>query len=349
MGYSFSYEKFKDIDLNDSFFDSLKSDYKEFTDWFNRKSEEYAYIQTIDNNVEGFLYLKIEEGPILDVDPNIICNKAVKIGTMKINPHGTRLGERFIKKALDFAIGNSIETIYVTVFGKHKALIKMYKRYGFEEYADKSTHNGTEKVLLKKLNKKFSDSILNYPKVDLNSKAYLLGIYPEYHTRMFPDSILNNESIDIVKDVSHTNSIDKIYICRMRGVKKLRKDDLIVIYRTGDGKGPAAYRSVATSICIVQDIKSTKAFATFDQYRDYCKNYSIFEDEELKKLYYSRTEYFIIKMIYNVALPKRIIRKKLIEEVRLSESSYWGFMNLTKEQLEDIISISGVDKGYIID
>ena len=33
------YLKFKNINLNDPFFDSLKSDYAEFSDWFEKKSE----------------------------------------------------------------------------------------------------------------------------------------------------------------------------------------------------------------------------------------------------------------------------------------------------------------------
>ena len=32
-------EYFSNINLNDPFFDSLKSDYKEFSDWFNKKQE----------------------------------------------------------------------------------------------------------------------------------------------------------------------------------------------------------------------------------------------------------------------------------------------------------------------
>lgn len=33
----FEYKKFKDINLGDVFFDSLKEDYSEFENWFNRK------------------------------------------------------------------------------------------------------------------------------------------------------------------------------------------------------------------------------------------------------------------------------------------------------------------------
>ena len=39
-----SYEQFRSVDLSDPFFDSLKEDYTEFVEWFNRKSTEYAYV-----------------------------------------------------------------------------------------------------------------------------------------------------------------------------------------------------------------------------------------------------------------------------------------------------------------
>lgn len=347
MGYSFSYKKFKEINLGDNFFDSLKNDYEEFEEWFRKKAEDYAYIQMIDGKIEGFLYLKIENGNITDITPNIKCDKAVKIGTMKINPHGTRLGERFIKKSLDFAINNNIRYIYVTVFEKHDKLINLYEKYGFSDYGTKKTNNGTEKALVKNLDLNFDDSILNYPKINFNSDIYLLGIYPDFHTRLFPDSILNNESFDIVKDVSHTNSIDKIYICRMQGISNLKKDDLILIYRTSDQKGPAAYRSVVTSICTVQDIKSTREFDCFQDYENYCKNYSVFNKRELQTFFNSRREYFIIKMSYNIAFPKKVIRKKLIEEVGIDENKYWGFFQLTEEQSKEIISMGQVNKNYV--
>lgn len=34
------FEYFSNISLNDPFFDSLKEDYEEFSDWFRRKSNE---------------------------------------------------------------------------------------------------------------------------------------------------------------------------------------------------------------------------------------------------------------------------------------------------------------------
>lgn len=40
------YKKFADISLSDPFFDSLKTDYIEFEDWFKRKADNQAYVFT---------------------------------------------------------------------------------------------------------------------------------------------------------------------------------------------------------------------------------------------------------------------------------------------------------------
>ena len=148
------YQLLSEVDLDSKFFDSLKKDYNEFEIWFHKKvlTNCFAYIFEEDNEIIGFLYLKEEYGPIKDVIPTIEGDKFLKIGTMKIDAHGTKLGEKFIKKILDNAIEKDISKIYVTVFNRHTSLIDLYKKYGFEEYGYKNTSNGTEIVLLKDLN-----------------------------------------------------------------------------------------------------------------------------------------------------------------------------------------------------
>ena len=97
-------EQFKDIWFEDPIFDSLKADYAEFADWFKKKGNHQAF--TFRNGtglLDGFLYLKMEDEPILDTIPPLPHALRLKIGTFKVNPHGTRLGERFIKRAFDVA------------------------------------------------------------------------------------------------------------------------------------------------------------------------------------------------------------------------------------------------------
>jgi len=278
-------KRFAEINLCDPFFDSLKEDYSSFSEWFRRKANEEAYILDFNGKIQAFLYLKKEFGPVEDVIPPLPDGTRIKIGTMKINPHGTRLGERFIKKAFDYAINQGISELYVTVFPKHVALIDLFKRYGFIEHGKKVSPDGEEKVFVKSFEHLTGDILLDYPIINAKeSRKYLLGIWPKYHTRLFPDSILTNESFDMIEDVSHTNSIHKMYICSMN-VSPLKRGDIVVIYRTKDDKGPAWYRSVATSICVIEELKSKRDFESEKEFVDYCKPYSVFTEKELKKWY----------------------------------------------------------------
>ncbi|WP_111937961.1 N-acetyltransferase [Clostridium paraputrificum] len=350
MSEQFVHTPFTEINLKDNFFDSLKEDYMEFENWFHRKSSEgeKAFIQLVNEKLEGFLYLKEETGPITDVEPSIDCEKAMKIGTFKINPHGTRLGERFIKKSIDFAINNSVNFIYVTIFEHHEYLLKMFLTYGFELHGKKITPNGTENVLVKEINKIHNDVLLDYPRIKTTSNSHLLAIMPEYHTKLFPDSKLYNEKFDVIKDVSHTNSITKIYIARMSSMKNIKPGDNLVIYRTSDGVGPAKYRAVATTVCTVIDAKSKSNFKNLSELKSYCKNYSVFTDKELSTFVNGNSNYYVLKMTYNVSLNKRIIRDLLINQIGLDKSRYWGCFDLTNSEFDNILSLGEVNNNYLI-
>lgn len=341
--------RFADIDLNDPFFSSLKADYSEFEEWFMRKSNEPAYV-IFDKSykIEGFLYLKIEENIIHGLVPEVKADRIIKIGTLKINPHGTKLGERFLKIAFDFAIYNKASLCYVTVFEKQGVLIQLLEKYGFHKSGSKTSNNGDELVFIKRFDTYSNDLICDYPLIHLNKKnIYLLAVYPKYHSVMFPDSILRNENPKIIKDISCTNSIHKIYVTRMSDVCKLRKGDVLLIYRTADDGKSAQYSAVVTSICVVEEIRNQDEFAGFDEFYDYVSNFSVFDEEDLKT-WYNKKGCYSVKMTYNAALPKRIIRKDLIERHHLNRNAYWGFIKLTKDQFESIIKHGEVNENFII-
>jgi L-amino acid N-acyltransferase YncA len=343
-------QQFKTIKLSDPFFDTLKSDYEEFEDWFAKKSEDQAYVFEGENgSIEGFLYLKTEDGAVTDTSPPLPPAHRIKVGTLKINAHGTKLGERFLKKIFDHAISENAEEIYLTVFEKHTPLVALLKKYGFEEQASKSTPNGTELVLVKVLYGAYRNPILSYPLINTSgTKTHILSIYPDWHTRLLPDSILNNESATIVQDISHTNSIHKIYLAAMSGLDSLKSGDVLLIYRTSDGKGPAHFRSVVTSICVVEEYQNINNFSSEKEFLDYCRPYSVFTENELKS-FWSRHKYpHIIRFTYNVALKRRITRGELIEEIGLDSKVYPGFMSVTKDQFLNIVQKSEINESLIV-
>lgn len=357
------YKTFSKIDLDDSFFDSLKSDYKEFETWFKKKqtdgSKAYIEIDKSTNSIVGFLYVKIEDEEIKDVVPVLPAKRRIKAGTFKVDAHGTKYGERFIKKIMDYAIAENAEEVYLTVFSKHIGLITLISKYGFIPKATKTTPNGIEQVYVKNMKSYTGNVLLDYPlfkKTDC--KKYLLSIYPKYHTRLFPDSILKNESYDVVQDISPTNSIHKIYICHMYGCVSLKPKDLLLIYRTSDGQGPAKYRSVVTSVCEVQEIKTRRSFKDVTEFIKYSSAYSIFAEKELKEFWEEidpRTkmpkQLYVIKMTYNAALGKRVINDDLKNKygIGITPGTYWGFIPLTDDQFQNVLKGGNVNENIIVD
>ncbi len=343
-------KQFKNIDLDNHFFDSLKTDYAEFSQWFVKKAEDFAYVfHTDEGAIDGFLYLKVEEGMVLDVIPPLPAARRLKVGTMKINAHSTKLGERFIKKIFDHAIFEAIVEIYVTVFAQHVPLIALFERYGFQARAKKTTQNGTELVLIRVLRCTYSDVLSAYPLVNLKDKhAYRLSLYPKWHTRLLPDSILKTENADVVQDVSHTNSIHKVYLSAMEGIPSLLRGDVLLIYRTSDQQGPAHFRSVATSICVVEEYRPIQSFASREDFLSYCRQYSIFTEDELAIFWKNRKYPHVIRFTYNIALKKRVTRGTMIEELGLSGDVYWGFLPLSNEQFIGICRKGLIDESLII-
>lgn len=342
------HQTFSEVDLNDSFFQSLREDYPGFDNWFKRKSQQEAFVQYDDNNkIIGFLYLKMEHNLVDDVTPNILAKRILKVGTFKIEAHGTKMGEQFIKIITDYAVNEEADICYVTIYEKHNSLINLVQQFGFELYGTKGTDSHKENVYIKQMKKITGDINKDFPLINLNSsRKYLLSIYPEYHSIMFPDSILTTKDKNIIKDVSYTNSIHKIYICSMDAVQKLKYGDIVVLYRTAENSKNAEYSSVATSICVVENIKDQSEFLNFNEFYNYACKYSVFDKNDLY-YWFRKGKCKAIKMTYNSALVKRIVRHDLIENIGLQRNQYWGFFELTNKQFATIAEKGGISNLLI--
>ena len=350
MGNDIKYVSFSTIDLADTFFDSLKDDYKGFEDWFAKKASggAEAYVQYERGKIQAFLYMKDESGEAMDdiTPPRSAC-KRLKVGTFKIDAHSTKLGERFVKKILDKAVVDDYDEVYVTIFPKHVGLITLLERYGFIKGAEK---NG-EGFYFKNMRTLTGNLLKDYPLISTHDRRkFLLAIYPRFHTKLFPDSILRNEDsqrYELIKDVSYTNSIHKIYLCFMPDTASLKPGDLIAIYRTSDNLGPAKYRSVITSICQIEEVRTKASFNTMDEYLKYTNKYSIFEEKDLIS-WYRQKNVIVLKMTYNIALSKRVTRGYLLDEVGIPADYYWGFFQLTDGQFNEKMKKGEINENIIV-
>jgi len=251
-------EYFGNISLQDSFFDSFRGDYIGFDKWYNGKAgnNEKAYVCYNNDILSAFLFLKVEDENenYMEINPVFIRKKRLKIGTFKVISNGLRIGERFLKIIFDNARQYKVAEIYVTLFDKRPELldlINLLERYGFIYHGEKISMSGTEKVYVRDFSKKANveNPKLTFPWLAKETNVFIIPIRPEYHTELFPDSMLRTESPDdFVENQPHRNAISKVYVSHSLQ-RNLSSGDIIVFYRSG-----GIYKGVATTIGIVEKL-----------------------------------------------------------------------------------------------
>ncbi|MDG4971009.1 hypothetical protein [Lactococcus lactis] len=336
------------LSVENPFFDSLRESYghDEFNNWLMTKREEDAYVLRDEDKLLGFLYLKDETEETMCITPSFEYKRRLKIGTFKIDAHRTVLGQRFLSIVLRKMLNEDFDFTYVTLFESQSGLIKLFNKFGFKHWGYKD--NG-ELVLYKDLEVSH-DIYKDFPRINIirEKQNHLLGIYPKYHTKLFPDSILTTERDHVVEDLSFTNTNEKIYLTKIKNVNNMNVGDIIVIYRTGEWGKSAEYSAVATSLCTVVEIKNIFDFNSLEDFLSYCGKGTIFTEKELIEFWRNKCYPYIVKMLYNVPLSKRIIRKDLIQKVGIERSAYAGYMLLTDDQLNRVLEIGEVDESFII-
>lgn len=337
---------FGKVSVDESFFQSFKSDYPGFEKWFNRKSEEEVYVCQSEGKLLAFLYLKAEgeDESYPDISPQFTRKKRLKIGTFKVELNGYKLGERFLKIVFDNAMLLKVDEIYVTIFDhspEHHRLIELLEEYGFVRHGTKTTAGGEELVYIRDFSPAFNpvDPKKTFPYLSPKTATYLVSINPEYHTELLPDAILNTESpADYIENEPHRNAISKVFISRSLE-RDLKPGDKIVFYRTAGAEGNAIHRSVVTAIGIVErvilDIPNEAEFIQA------CGKRSVFSAEKLSEWWnakpYSRP--FVVHFLNARTFPKRPNLKTLIDlgVIANARSAPRGFTKISPQQLKAIL------------
>ncbi|MGE8340409.1 MAG: PIN domain-containing protein [Flavobacterium sp.] len=333
---------FADVDIKDEFFDSFREDYAEFDNWFNKKSDDICYVCFSEDNLTAFLFIKTEgiNENYAEINPVFEKKKRLKIGTFKVTANGYKIGERFLKIIFDNALQSRVDEIYVTIFDKREEqerLIELLKVWGFCYFGIKTTQNGDEQVYVRSFNKELINTDnpkLTFPFFSREQNIFLVPIYPKYHTELFPDSILNNQSPkDFIENYPHRNALSKVYISRSY-LKNLKSGDVIVFYMTG-GK----YKGVATTLGIVEssilEIENEKEFISL------CRKRSVFTNQELSQHWnYNKADRpFVVNFLYTYSFRKRPNLEWLVNNRIISsyDNVPRGFSKITVEQFDKLL------------
>jgi predicted nucleic acid-binding protein len=343
---------FGNIEVNDGFFDSFREDYYEFDKWFQRKADEIAYVCYSGKYLVGFLYIKIEgaDENYTDMTPALPPKKRLKIGTLKVGLNGYRIGERFLKIVFDNALVNKVDEIYVTLFDhtpEQLRLIELLEEWGFHQYGSKATRTGDELVYTRSFQPAADRGHpkLTFPYMSDQANSFIVPIYPDYHTELLPDSILNTESPDEYKDNEpYRNALNKVYISHSRE-RGLSSGDILVFYRTG-GK----YKGVASTIGIVEKVYDN--IESEDSLISVCKNRTFFKPEEIRAFWdrYSTLKPFVVEFLYSYSLPRRPNLERLVDLGIIAgyDAVPRGFSKISLNQLHLLLKESNSNEGLIV-
>lgn len=226
-------------------------------------------------------------------------------------------------------------------------LIRLFEDWGFTPHG---TKGGDELVYVRDFRPRVdpSDPRLTFPYISAKARKWVVPIYPEYHTELLPDSILNTEDPDDFEDNKpNRNALSKVYISRSIE-RSLKPGDVIVFYRTKSPGTSAWYTSVATSIGVVQEvidrIPDLKTFLAA------CRKRSVFTDEKLEEHWsYKATHPFVVNFLFVYALPKRPNLKNL-DEIGFVKSNAVprGFARVSDESFDNLLRVSNADTRFIV-
>jgi hypothetical protein len=346
-----------DIDIRDPFFDSFRKDYPGFESWFAKKSQEKAYVCfSNDAQVVAFLYLKREPAgteDYSDIEPPFRRADRLKVGTFKVAANGVKLGERFLKIIFDQALLMGVNEIYVTLFRAspaHERLVAQLMDWGFVVHGEKRSSAGVEQVLVRNFAPlvDLSNPRATFPFLSARARKFIVPIYPEYHTELLPDSILNNEKpARYVDDRPHRNALSKVYVSRSIE-RDLRCGDIIVFYRTKSG-GHAHYTSAATTLGVVEQV--IDGIPSLNQFISLCRKRSVFSDVELAKHwnYKPRSRPFVVNFLYVHSFPAPRPNLQALKENKVIADAPRGFEQLSDSAFQTLLRISNANTRLIVD
>lgn len=334
-------------DLDDTFFDSLKADYKGFNNWVTKcmKEDRDCYTLRLNNKLAALLIYNTERQDSHQIDS--ISGEAIKICTLKVDGDylGNKLGELFIQKMIHLAIEKGISAVYVTAYEKQHALINQFEKFGFRKEKFKNKQGRNEYKSIKNLKDAWekTNSTKQHPLYSDNETVnkFIVPIQPFYYSTLFKDGTLRDPSLfdqthDSLAEIQG-NTIVKVYIGGFQR-KDIKPGDLLFFYASKE-------RKVVEPVGIVD---SFKQIGNIDELWDFVNKRTVFSKAYLQSLLRKRKRVSVLKFrlshYLSNPIPFKVLKElescknKLQSATRLRSGDY----NLLKEK-------EYFDERFIID
>ena len=323
------------IDAGDPFFDSLRSDYDTFDDWYTKCQKEgrRAWLCREKDEIHAMCIFKPEADPVVASEKPKLEGEVLKLCTFKVAKLGLKMGELLLKRAFNYAIDHALDYIYVTVEPeKHKSLVSFFEDFGFCDYGLDT--KGGDRVLVKQFPKsaphtkepplEYATKYYPFIKIESNT-TYLVPIKPEYHKILFPELEQPLQlSLHIFPPLPASNAIKQAYLCHSP-TKSIQTGDILFFYRTRDASSITTY-GVVEKFYIETDL---------DKIYQWVAKRTVYTFEDIKSMADGREVRIILFRL--VAHIKERVDYNKLTVLGIVKGSIQSIRKLTKEKVDILL------------
>ena len=317
--------------LSSDFYDSLRTGYGGFDDWFRKKAREnrraWIYLDEADALAAICVYAAQDNEVINDAGERL-AGTALKLCTFKVGEavRGRKIGELFLKAAFQYATENACENLFIHANAeRHDYLVSLLQDFGFEE---RGTYQGD--LVLVKPHPLVSPDFAALPPVeyarkyfphfrfDSSVQKFLIPIQPHFHETLFPDySPIQPRLFASLNNIG--NAIKLAYLCHAQ-TNSINAGDLILFYRTEDEKS-------VTSIGVVDRFEVLKDAARIAGIVSRRTVYSIEQIDEMSKrptkvILFRLVEHFANPLSYDRLQAEGIVKGPIRSIRKITDESF---------------------------
>ena len=236
-------------ELGGIFFDSLRSDYQPFDNWFRAKAREgrraWVYRDGMQDAVAAICIYAIQTDERVTDEGRVLRGDALKLCTFKVGEtvRGRKVGELFLRAAFQYATNHRCEHIFLHAnVERQDHLAGLIQDFGFSRigtYAGDGVYAKQHPIEPPAVQMDAFEFLRRfYPHYmgGVDVQKYIVPIRPNFHEILFPDYQNQGHALPAHHPRRHVgNAIKLAYLCHTPS-KQPQRGDVVLFYRSYDHK-----------------------------------------------------------------------------------------------------------------
>lgn len=319
--------------LQDPFFDSLRSGYTGFNDWFRRKAQEgrcaWIYRENPGDAIRALCIYAVQSNEPINDQGDRLAGDSLKLCTFKVGEEvrGRKVGELFLRAAFQYASDLRCEHIFLTANDDRQTqLIALIEDFGFRHAG---FHNG-DGVYVK-------EHPVQPPAIPMDHFDYLRRFYPHYmsgedvqkflipilphfHDILFPDYENPGHALPAGHPKRHVgNAIKLAYLCHAVS-RQPRPGDVVLFYRSRDLRAVTTMGVVESYVCSSSAAEIARIVSRRTVYSE--RQIAEMAERETKVMLFRLIRHFNSSVSYDNLKRLRVVRGPIQSITKISDESF---------------------------